>query len=106
MRIFRVSAFFPDVTQQAHSLRASGVMSPQVAFAFGEIAIAFPRSFGILCTAPEAAAFMAELYHSGYIAIICLMMSSSGLMVSPEKSNQTFRNSFLGIARKPPISGS
>ena len=50
MRIFLVSAFLPDITQQIHSLRASGVILPHTAFAALEEARAFRRSAGILCT--------------------------------------------------------
>src|SRR6186997_2378723 len=35
IRIFLVSTFLPDVTQQIHSLRASGVISSHTAFAAG-----------------------------------------------------------------------
>jgi len=51
MRMSRVSARFPEMTQQIHSLRASGVMSFQTASAFGVDARAFRKSAGKLCTA-------------------------------------------------------
>src|SRR3989344_6640009 len=41
-----------------------------------------------------------------YIAINCLKTSSSLLMYSPVKSNQTFIKSPRAISRNPPISGS
>lgn len=47
-----VSTFFPDMTQQTHSLRANGVMSSQTARAAGTDASAFLKSAGALCTAP------------------------------------------------------
>src|SRR3989344_3488004 len=54
IRIFLVSAFLPEVTQQIHSLRASGVISSHTARAFGAEKIAFRQSSGILCTCPRA----------------------------------------------------
>jgi len=50
MRISLVSDFLPDVTQQIHSLRASGVISSHSAFTFGTAVIAFRKSEGRLCT--------------------------------------------------------
>ena len=50
MRIFLVSAFLPDITQQIHSLRASGVILPHTAFAAPEEVSAFRKSAGMLCT--------------------------------------------------------
>ncbi len=58
MRIPRVSAFLPEVTQQIHSLRASGVISAHTARAFGSDEIAFRKSAGTLCTAPAAIPFL------------------------------------------------
>lgn len=49
MRIPLVSAFLPEVTQQIHSLRASGVTSSHTACAFGADLSAFFRSRGSLC---------------------------------------------------------
>ncbi len=46
MRISRVSAFFPDVTQQIHSFRASGVMSSHNACTLGFARMAFLTSGG------------------------------------------------------------
>ena len=46
MRFTLVSAFAPDVTQQIHSLRASGVTSFHVAFAPEEAETASRKSFG------------------------------------------------------------
>lgn len=57
IRIFLVSAFLPDVTQQIHSLRASGVMSSHTAFAAGVRMRAFCQSSGIVCTVPPARSF-------------------------------------------------
>ena len=50
MRILLVSAFFPDVIQQLHSLRASGVMLSHTTLAADIAAIAFRTSAGTRCT--------------------------------------------------------
>lgn len=49
IRMRRVSALLPDITQQIHSLRASGVISAHTARAVGAPMIAMRRSAGILC---------------------------------------------------------
>src|SRR5690606_20002714 len=54
IRIPRVSAFLPEVTQQIHSLCASGVMSCHKASTLCTEAIASRRSLGSLCTVPPA----------------------------------------------------
>ncbi len=46
IRLLRVSSFLAEVTQQIHSLRASGVMSAHTAFTVGSEAIAWRRSAG------------------------------------------------------------
>jgi hypothetical protein len=46
IRILLVSSFLPDVTQQIHSLRASGVMSAHTAFTVGVEPTAFRKSSG------------------------------------------------------------
>ena len=48
IRMILVSAFLPDVTQQIHSLRASGVISSQVFFAVGLVVRAFRKSAGMV----------------------------------------------------------
>src|SRR5947207_2297830 len=58
MRIVLVSAFLPEMTQQIHSLRASGVMSSHTARAAGVEIRAFRRSFGIVCTTPPDIALL------------------------------------------------
>jgi hypothetical protein len=58
IRISRVSAFTPEVTQQIHSLRASGVMSSHNSRAAGAAIIAFFRSSGSLCTVPVESVLM------------------------------------------------
>ena len=52
IRISRVSAFLPEITQQIHSLRASGLISCQRAFTAGVAAMAARRSGGSLWTTP------------------------------------------------------
>src|SRR4051812_30068586 len=52
MRMPRVSAFLPDVTQHIHSLRASGVTSSHAASARGVEMRASFRSAGRGCTVP------------------------------------------------------
>ena len=59
MRMSRVSAFLPAVTQQIHSLRASGVISFQSRFTRGSAAIALRKSGGRRWTGPER--FMAPI---------------------------------------------
>jgi hypothetical protein len=54
MRRFLVSSFAADVTQQIHSLRASGVMSAHTSFTTGSESIALRKSAGNRCTATEA----------------------------------------------------
>jgi hypothetical protein len=54
---FLVSDFLTDTTQQIHSFRASGVMSSQALKVFSDDKIAFFKSSGILCTAPEEICF-------------------------------------------------
>src|SRR3989344_7036850 len=54
IRIRRVCTFLPEMTQQIHSLRASGVMSSHNARTFPEEVSAFRKSSGILCTTPPA----------------------------------------------------
>ena len=54
MRRLLVSAFLAEVTQQIHSLRASGVMSAQTSLTTESDSIALRKSGGILCMVPEA----------------------------------------------------
>ena len=58
MRIPLVSAFLPDVTQQIHSLRASGVISSHTVRAADVEIMAFRKSSGILCATPPAILFL------------------------------------------------
>ncbi len=58
----RVSSFLADVTQQIHSLRASGVMSCHASFIAREEESAFSRSFGRVCMVPV---------ESFFITIVC-----------------------------------
>jgi len=63
-----VSSFFADVTQQIHSLRASGVISAHTFVTIGSDAIALRKSAGILCGAELWFLFMtAEMFALGKI---------------------------------------
>lgn len=63
MRRFLVSSFFADVTQQIHSLRASGVMSAHTPLAIESASIAMRKSVGIRCTIRwDAALFIITFY--------------------------------------------
>ena len=53
-----VSGFLTEITQQIHSLRASGVMSSHFARATGSEIRTFRKSSGKLCTAPGEIAFL------------------------------------------------
>lgn len=50
MRMLRVSSFLPEMTQQIHSLRASGVMSFHTTSDLGLAASAARKSGGSVCT--------------------------------------------------------
>ena len=53
MRRLLVSSCLADVTQQIHSLRASGVISAHRSLTFGSDSIALQKSVGIVCTVPS-----------------------------------------------------
>ena len=53
-----VSGFLTEITQQIHSLRASGVMSSHFARAAGSEMSTFRKSAGTLCTAPGEIALL------------------------------------------------
>ena len=53
-----VSGFLTEITQQIHSLRASGVISSHFARATGSEMRTFRKSAGTLCTAPDESAFL------------------------------------------------
>ena len=59
MCCFRVSGLFTEITQQIHSLRASGVMSSHFAHAAGSEMRTSRKSAGILCTGPAEIVFLA-----------------------------------------------
>src|SRR3989338_4516746 len=73
-----VSLFLPEVTQQIHSLRASGVISCHTESAFESEIRAFRKSAGNVCTTPVAASFVVIRF---------------------------FINSFLSISQNPAFSG-
>jgi hypothetical protein len=53
-----VSGFLTEITQQIHSLRASGVISSHFARATGSEIRTFRKSAGTLCTGPAESAFL------------------------------------------------
>lgn len=53
-----VSGFLTEITQQIHSLRASGVISFHFARVAGSEMRTFRKSAGTLCTAPREIAFL------------------------------------------------
>lgn len=61
IRWLRVSGFLAEITQQIHSLRASGVISSHAASVAEEERKALRKSTGTLCTAPVAM-FIRVLY--------------------------------------------
>jgi hypothetical protein len=58
MCCFLVSGFLTEITQQIHSLRASGVISSHFARAARSEMRTFRKSAGKLCTAPAEIAFL------------------------------------------------
>lgn len=58
MCCLRVSGFLTEITQQIHSLRASGVISSHFARATGSEIRAFRKSAGTWCTGPGEIAFL------------------------------------------------
>lgn len=93
MRIFLVSAFFPDMTQQIHSLRARGVMSFHIANAAGVEASAIRKSCGMLCTTPPEIAVLAiqPVYQKVFVLSYCFRKIFS--IVLP------FANSSINLSR-------
>ena len=70
IRISLVSAFLPEMTQQIHSLRASGVISSHTARAAGVCVRAFRKSAGIVCTVPPASFWIIRgLYQNCYSGV-------------------------------------
>jgi hypothetical protein len=61
-----VSGFFTEITQQIHSLRASGVISSHFAHAAESEMRTFRKSAGILCTEPGEIVFFAMGFHSAW----------------------------------------
>lgn len=57
MRLMRVSVFLPEITQQIHSLRASGVISSHSARTSGLEIMAALKSDGSVCTVPSGMLF-------------------------------------------------
>jgi hypothetical protein len=80
-----VSGFLTEITQQIHSLRASGVISSHFARATGSEMRTFPKSAGTLCTAPGESAllFMDFILHRYAISLGSPRMPSE--LGRPEK---------------------
>lgn len=70
IRIFLVSAFFPEVTQQIHSLRAKGVISSHIPFTTGKDAIALRKSAGSVCGTDDDCLVADIRFYSLLFAII------------------------------------
>ena len=58
MCCFLVSGFLTEITQQIHSLRASGVISSHFARATESETRTFRKSAGTVCTAPDEINFL------------------------------------------------
>src|SRR5579863_8532769 len=68
-----VSGFLTEITQQIHSLRASGVISSHFARAAGSEMRTFRKSAGKLCTAPAEIAFLAtDFILHGSVTLRCI----------------------------------
>ena len=70
-----VSGFLTEITQQIHSLRASGVMSSHFARAAGSEMRTFRKSAGTLCTAQGEIAFLVIDFlstHTHSVLISCV----------------------------------
>jgi hypothetical protein len=72
-----VSGFLTEITQQIHSLRASGVISSHFALATGSEMRTFRKSAGKPCTAPEEIAFLVM----DFILPCCAISPGSALIV-------------------------
>src|SRR5580704_12922866 len=79
MCCLRVSGFLTEITQQIHSLRASGVISSHFARAAGSAMRTFRKSAGTLCTAPAEIPFLVMDF---------ILRSHHSLSPTPEKSCQ------------------
>src|SRR5437762_5668647 len=72
MWCLRVSGLLTEMTQQIHSLRASGVISSHLARAAGSEMRTFRKSAGIACTAPRETALSVmdfSLYLTGVVLV-------------------------------------
>jgi hypothetical protein len=84
-----VSGFLTEITQQIHSLRASGVISSHFARAAGSEMRTFRRSAGKLCTAPEEIAFLAMNFILHRYAIRRLAEKKSGVTFASLSASET-----------------
>ena len=102
-----VSDFLPEVTQQIHSLRASGVMSFHKACALGAEVSALRKSAGIPCNMPVATFWVMKLfYHNrraagpdeALFSVAWDLMQTDAPEVVPEKKAYPPRLLFSAIA--------
>src|SRR5262249_42685946 len=78
MCCFLVSSFLTEITQQIHSLRASGVMSSHFASASASEMRTFRKSPGTACTAPSEIAFVVTDFSLPPMAVALVCMSTTG----------------------------
>lgn len=99
MRRLLVSSFFADVTQQIHSLRASGVISAHICVTIESEPIAFRKSAGILCIALVEGSFVVisdEYFRYSSLSPVVGERRTSGVILSG--SSDSMRRFFEMIA--------
>ena len=80
IRRFLVSSCLADVTQQIHSLRASGVISAHTAFTRGSASTALRKSAGIVCTTPPASSMLVRTSRNRRLSAALRELLPRGLM--------------------------
>src|SRR5437016_9835960 len=86
-----VSGFLTEITQQIHSLRASGVIASHFARAAGSEMRTFRKSAGTLCTAPGEIAFLVMdfiLYRYANWPRLAVERFGSGFMLTSPSDSQ------------------
>src|SRR5580700_2587653 len=98
MCCLRVSGFLTEITQQIHSLRASGVISSHFARAAGSAMRTFRKSAGTLCTAPAEIAFLVMEFILLSFGIPSLRPTPESLVLGnwPDRKFQYARRPFSG----------
>lgn len=94
IRMSLVSAFLPEMTQQIHSLRASGVISSQSVSALGEERMALRRSSGNGWTVPVATRVMDVWYQ-------IFVIGSAGRRLSRTFSGSVEPENFSTLILRP-----